>query len=63
MANVGSAIQTKNEHKTKSGDDPCDLELQRREKRRQQHQHWMKVMMEGQATPDLSYQKSELPKH
>jgi len=31
----------------------------RREKRRAQHRHWMRVMMEGQSTPDLSYQKTE----
>lgn len=29
----------------------------KREKRRSQHEHWMRVMMEGQSTPDLRYQK------
>lgn len=32
----------------------------RREKRLAQHQHWMRVMMEGQATPDLTYQKPKI---
>lgn len=32
----------------------------RRAKRLAQHQHWMRVMMEGQATPDLSYQKPKV---
>ena len=32
----------------------------RKAKRLAQHQHWMRVMMEGQATPDLSYQKSKI---
>ena len=27
-------------------------------KRRAQHQQWLRVMMEGQATPDRTYQKS-----
>lgn len=29
----------------------------KREKRRSQHEQWMRVMMEGQSTPDLRYQK------
>jgi len=29
----------------------------RKEKRRAQHRQWMRVMMEGQSTPDLSHQK------
>lgn len=29
---------------------------ERKAKRLAQHQHWMRVMMEGQSTPDLSYQ-------
>lgn len=32
----------------------------RRAKRLAQHQHWMRVMMEGQATPDLTYQKPKI---
>ncbi len=32
----------------------------RRQKRMAQHQHWMRVMMEGQATPDLTYQKPKI---
>ena len=32
----------------------------RRAKRLAQHQHWMRVMMEGQATPDLRYQKPKI---
>lgn len=32
----------------------------RRAKRIAQHQHWMRIMMEGQATPDLSYQKPKI---
>ncbi len=32
----------------------------RRAKRLAQHQHWMRVMMEGQATPDLTYQKPKV---
>lgn len=32
----------------------------RRQKRLAQHQHWMRVMMEGQATPDLQYQKPKI---
>ena len=31
----------------------------RREKRLAQHNQWMRVMMEGQSTPDLSYQKTD----
>jgi len=31
----------------------------RREKRQAQHKQWMRVMMEGQSTPDLAYQKTE----
>jgi len=37
-----------------------DIENSRREKRLAQHQHWMRVMMEGQATPDLTYQKPKI---
>ena len=29
-------------------------------KRHAQHEHWMRVMMEGQATPDLRYQKPKI---
>lgn len=29
----------------------------RQAKRDAQHAHWMRVMKEGQSTPDLSYQK------
>jgi len=32
----------------------------RRKKRLAQHKQWMRVMMEGQSTPDLSYQKAEI---
>jgi len=32
----------------------------RRAKRLAQHQHWMRVMMEGQATPDLRFQKPKV---
>ncbi|MCH2191107.1 MAG: hypothetical protein MK188_09310 [Gammaproteobacteria bacterium] len=32
----------------------------RKAKRLAQHQHWMRVMMEGQATPDLTYQKPKV---
>ncbi len=32
----------------------------RQAKRLAQHQHWMRVMMEGQATPDLTYQKPKV---
>ena len=32
----------------------------RRAKRLAQHQYWMRVMMEGQATPDLTYQKPKI---
>ena len=31
----------------------------RRKKRQDQHERWMRVMMEGQSTPDLSYQKAD----
>lgn len=31
----------------------------RRAKRHAQHEHWMRVMKDGQSTPDLSYQKTE----
>lgn len=34
-----------------------EAQASRRAKRIAQHQHWMRVMMEGQATPDLTYQK------
>ena len=38
----------------------ADQEQHSRQKKRQaQHQHWMRVMMEGQSTPDLSYIKSK----
>jgi len=30
----------------------------RQAKREAQHAHWMRVMREGQSTPDLSYQKT-----
>jgi hypothetical protein len=32
----------------------------RRAKRLAQHQQWMRVMMEGQATPDITYQKPKV---
>jgi len=32
----------------------------RQAKRLAQHQHWMRVMMEGQATPDLTYHEGWL---
>jgi len=36
----------------------ADQEKQcRKAKRDAQHAHWMRVMREGQSTPDLSYQK------
>lgn len=31
----------------------------RRKKRLAQHKQWMRVMMEGQSTPDLAYQKTD----
>jgi len=31
----------------------------RKAKREAQHAHWMRVMKEGQSTPDLSYQKTD----
>jgi len=31
----------------------------RNTKRTAQHEHWMRVMMEGQSTPDLSYQSDK----
>jgi len=31
----------------------------RQAKREAQHEHWMRVMKEGQSTPDLSYQKAD----
>jgi len=37
-----------------------DAQSSRRQKRLAQHQHWMRVMMEGQATPDLQYQKPKI---
>jgi len=37
-----------------------EAETSRRAKRLAQHQHWMRVMMEGQATPDLAYQKPKI---
>lgn len=37
-----------------------EAQSSRRAKRLAQHQHWMKVMMEGQATPDLKYQKPKI---
>jgi len=37
-----------------------ETQTSRREKRLAQHQHWMRVMMEGQATPDLRYQKPKI---
>lgn len=37
-----------------------DEQSSRRAKRIAQHQHWMRVMMEGQATPDLKYQKPKV---
>ncbi len=37
-----------------------DAQSLRRQKRLAQHQHWMRVMMEGQATPDLKYQKPKI---
>lgn len=37
-----------------------EVRTSRREKRLAQHQHWMRVMMEGQATPDLTYQKPKI---
>jgi len=37
-----------------------DAQCSRRSKRIAQHQHWMRVMMEGQATPDLRYQRPKV---
>jgi len=37
-----------------------DAQSSSRSKRLAQHQHWMRVMMEGQATPDLTYQKPKI---
>ncbi len=37
-----------------------EMQSSRRDKRLAQHQHWMRVMMEGQATPDLRYQKPKI---
>lgn len=37
-----------------------EAQSSRRAKRLAQHQHWMRVMMEGQATPDLIYQKPKI---
>ena len=37
-----------------------EAQTSRRAKRLAQHQHWMRVMMEGQATPDLVYQKPKI---
>ncbi len=37
-----------------------EAKTSRRAKRLAQHQHWMRVMMEGQATPDLTYQKPKV---
>ena len=37
-----------------------EAQSSRRAKRMAQHQHWMRVMMEGQATPDLTYQKPKI---
>jgi len=37
-----------------------EAKASRRAKRLAQHQHWMRVMMEGQATPDWVYQKQKL---
>ncbi|WP_353411763.1 hypothetical protein [Arenicella sp. 4NH20-0111] len=37
-----------------------EAKCSRRAKRLAQHQHWMRVMMEGQATPDLTYQKPKV---
>ena len=37
-----------------------DAQTSRQAKRLAQHQHWMRVMMEGQATPDLTYQKPKV---
>ena len=34
-----------------------EAKASQRAKRLAQHQHWMRVMMEGQATPNLAYQK------
>ena len=37
-----------------------EAQSSRQAKRLAQHQHWMRVMMEGQATPDLTYQKPKI---
>ena len=37
-----------------------EAKTSRRAKRLAQHQHWMRVMMEGQAIPDLTYQKPKV---
>jgi len=37
-----------------------EMQISRREKRLAQHQHWMRVMMEGQATPDIRYQRPKI---
>lgn len=57
MPNIGSDKQAKKQLETNSSSRADELELCRQQKRLQQHQHWMRVMMEGQATPDLRYQK------
>lgn len=38
----------------------AEQEQCRQAKRDAQHDHWMRIMKEGQSTPDLSYQKVEV---
>lgn len=48
--------------KSDSVDDSADEKAVRHEKRLAQHEHWMRVMMEGQSTPDLRYQRPKRSK-
>jgi hypothetical protein len=56
---IGKTNKSKN-ISTVLGRDSEEAQQSRRAKRLAQHQHWMRVMMEGQATPDLTYQKPKI---
>jgi len=51
--------RSKTDLKTLLKRDADQEQRSRKVKRQAQHKHWMRVMMEGQSTPDLSYQKTE----
>lgn len=59
MTDTMSNIGKKRKLKASLERDAQEHRRARRKKRIAQHQHWMRVMMEGQSTPDLTYQQAK----